>query len=108
MTLRHADRIRRAFLLLLPLALAAGCSKAPTAPKANVVIVSHTDADDIAQAVGTMVSADNGGWFFAFKTVAETLAVPVSSLAMSSTPVSLAAAERSATPLSVPTRVLTS
>src|SRR5882724_8904251 len=102
MTLRHADRIRRAFLLLLPLALAAGCSKAPTAPKANVVIVSHTDADDIAQAVGTMVSADNGGWFFAFKTVAETLAVPVSALATSPASPAFASASRSAAPLSVP------
>jgi len=53
------------------------------------------------------VSADNGGWFFAFKTVAETLAVPVSALATSPASPAFASASRSAAPLSVPLRAFT-
>ena len=60
-------------LLALAILSAAGCSKPPKPKPATPI--RQADADDIAQLIAATISADNGGWFFLVKTIAESLSV---------------------------------
>ena len=74
--MKHAHRSWPALVLLVIAAMMPiGCSKSPTKPSPPKPI-AHADADDIAQALATTMSADNGGWYFTIKAIAETLSIP--------------------------------
>ena len=81
MKLPHVLRSLFAVALLLAAAfLASGCSKSPAKPKPPAP-PPHADVDDIAQMIATTFSADNGGWYFLVKTLADSLAPPAPNLA---------------------------
>ncbi len=76
MNSRRAHRFLPALVLLITtLMLSTGCSKSPAKPKPPQPI-EHADADDIVQVIATTVSADNGGWYFTIKAIAESLSIP--------------------------------
>ena len=70
-------RIRRISLavgaLILASALLTGCASKSVKVKINPI--PHADADDIAQVIGTTISADNGGWYLVIKRLADSLHV---------------------------------
>src|SRR5437773_3310345 len=80
MKLPHPRRSWPALVLLVTAAMMpVGCSKSPTKPQPPQPI-PHADADDIAQVLATTMSADNGGWYYTIKVMAESLSKPAPNL----------------------------
>lgn len=61
--------------VLLALAALAGCGGKSKQKVIEPPVITHRDADDIVQAIATTVSADNGGWYYTIKVMAESVAV---------------------------------
>src|SRR5262245_44825564 len=74
-----------ASVLIVSAMLLAGCSKDPPKPNPPAPI-PHADANDIVQAIATMMSADNGGWYFTVKALCETLSVPPPIITLTTAP----------------------
>jgi hypothetical protein len=88
MKLPHAHRSWPGLLLLITAAMMPlGCSKSPTKPSPPKPI-AHADADDIAQVLATTMSADNGGWYYTIKVIAESLSTPPPNLLAVTAPAS--------------------